>query len=485
MSLADAFLADLDEELAQNDERSSSEQDVRSDAEENNAQSEDEDVEMRVDAKSVRSKGAGDIAPLLNSERARALLGKIERERDRAPQQIVGAVEDHPDYKTVLEGNELALSLHSEFMRLYKFLKHLYKPRFPELESLLLIPLEYVRAVDRIGNASDIAAVQLADILPPAQLMVVSVTAATTAGTMLDDATSARVSEGCALALAIEHARQSIVDFVAQRMRFIAPNLTIIVGSNVAAKLMALAGGLTALSRMTANTIKAIGAKRHALIGLSAQAHDTHVGVISECDLIQKAPPSLRIRAVRVVSGKCALAARVDCFHDAETEKAATGNSLREFIERSIERMQEPPPAKQAKPLAVPDEKPRKKRGGRRYRKVKERYAVTDVRKAQNRMNFGVDEQDSLLAGDTVKDLGMIGKSSGSVLLRAQEKGILKKYKQKSFSTGGTTSGLSSSLAFTPIQGIELENPLAAAARQSDANAKYFGTASTFAHLSK
>jgi U4/U6 small nuclear ribonucleoprotein PRP31 len=34
---------------------------------------------------------------------------------------------------------------------------------------------------------------------------------------------------------------------------------------------------------------------------------------------------------------------------------------------------QEPPPAKLPKPLPVPDSEPKKKRGGRRLRKMKER----------------------------------------------------------------------------------------------------------------
>lgn len=44
---------------------------------------------------------------------------------------------------------------------------------------------------------------------------------------------------------------------------------------------------------------------------------------------------------------------------------------------------------KAVKALPAPLEAPRKKRGGRRVRKMKERYAVTELRKQANRMNFG------------------------------------------------------------------------------------------------
>lgn len=50
--------------------------------------------------------------------------------------------------------------------------------------------------------------------------------------------------------------------------------------------------------------------------------------------------------------------------------------------------LQEPPPVKFIKPLPKPIDPGRKKRGGKRVRKMKERYAVTELRKQANRMNF-------------------------------------------------------------------------------------------------
>ena len=44
---------------------------------------------------------------------------------------------------------------------------------------------------------------------------------------------------------------------------------------------------------------------------------------------------------------------------------------------------QEPPPAKQTRVLPVPDMEPKKRRGGRRARKYKERYGLTDTRKVR------------------------------------------------------------------------------------------------------
>lgn len=40
-------------------------------------------------------------------------------------------------------------------------------------------------------------------------------------------------------------------------------------------------------------------------------------------------------------------------------------------------------------PLPVPDQQPKKKRGGKRFRKMKQLYEMSDLRKNQNRTKFG------------------------------------------------------------------------------------------------
>ena len=69
---------------------------------------------------------------------------------------------------------------------------------------------------------------------------------------------------------------------------------------------------------------------------------------------------------------------------------------LRDDIEKKLDKLQEPPPLKKIKPLDVPGEWRRKKRGGRRVRKLKEKLAVTELRKQANRTTFGQVKQSIL-----------------------------------------------------------------------------------------
>lgn len=59
-----------------------------------------------------------------------------------------------------------------------------YQKRFPELDSLVVSPLEYVKTVKELGNDLDQAKSNeiLQQFLTQATIMVVSVTASTTQG---------------------------------------------------------------------------------------------------------------------------------------------------------------------------------------------------------------------------------------------------------------------------------------------------------------
>ena len=66
----------------------------------------------------------------------------------------------------------------------HKFVRDKYQKRFPELDSLVVSPLEYVRTVKELGNDLDQAKNNeiLQQFLTQATIMVVSVTASTTQG---------------------------------------------------------------------------------------------------------------------------------------------------------------------------------------------------------------------------------------------------------------------------------------------------------------
>ncbi|KAI3991649.1 hypothetical protein MKX01_038047 [Papaver californicum] len=483
-TLADSFLADLDD-LSDNEANVPHE-------DEGHESDMDEDTDGDIaDIEALNYEDLDSVSKLQKSQRYIDIMQKVEAalQKGSETEEQVFSSEDDPEYQLIVDCNALSVDIENEIVIIHNFIRDKYRLKFPELESLVHHPIDYARVVKKIGNEVDLTLVDLEGLVPSAVIMVVSVTASTTVGKPLPEDSLNKTIEACDRALALDIAKKEVLDFVESRMGYIAPNLSAIVGSAVAAKLMGTAGGLSALAKMPACNVQLLGAKRKTLAGFSTATSQYRVGFLEHTEIFQTTPPALKMRACRVLAAKSTLAARVDSIRGDPTGK--TGRNLREEIRKKIEKWQEPPPAKQPKPLPVPDSEPKKKRGGRRLRKMKERYAVTDMRKLANRMQFGIPEESSL--GDGLGEgYGMLGQagngklrvSVGQSKLAAK---VAKKSKIKSYgSVSGTTSGLTSSLAFTPVQGIELSNPQAHANQLgSGTQSTYFSEVGTFSKIKR
>ncbi|GMH20715.1 hypothetical protein Nepgr_022556 [Nepenthes gracilis] len=482
-TLADSFLADLDE-LSDNEADILEEEDV-------DAGNMEEDVDGELAGlESLNYDDLDSVSKLQKTQRYNDIMQKVEDALQKGSENSDHGIvlEDDPEYQLIVDCNALSVDIENEIIIIHNFIRDKYRLKFPELESLVHHPIDYARVVKRIGNEMDLTLVDLDGLLPSAIIMVVSVTASTTSGRPLPEDVLGKTIEACDRALALDSAKKKVLDFVESRMVYIAPNLSAIVGSAVAAKLMGIAGGLSALAKMPACNVQLLGAKRKNLAGFSTATSQGRVGYLEQTEIFQSTPPALRMRACRVLAAKSTLAARVDSTRGDQTGK--TGRALRDEIRKKIEKWQEPPPPKLPKPLPVPDSDPKKKRGGRRLRKMKERYAVTDMRKLANRMQFGVPEESSL--GDGLGEgYGMLGQAgSGKLRISAAQSKlavkVAKKFKEKQYGSSGATSGLTSSLAFTPVQGIELTNPQAHAHQLgTGTQSTYFSETGTFSKIKR
>lgn len=336
----------------------------------------------------------------------------------RLPEHNTGPVEDDPEYKLILQANNLITDIDSDILVVHKFLRDHYATRFPELEQLVPAPYDFARAIRAIGAEPDLTKADLRSTLPPATVMIVSVTATTSNGRPLAPEKLGKIMEAVDMLLALEDAKRKVYDYVESRMAFLAPNMTVLVGASTAAKLMGAAGGLTALSKIPASNLQVIGANKRTNTGLSILGQERHRGFIYYSDMVSAIPTEFRMKATRILAAKATLAARIDCVREAAD--GHQGQRLREEVEKKIEKMLEPPPGKSIKPLAAPIEHTSKKRGGRRIRKMKQQYVMTEVRKAANRMAFNVAEEEAMFM-DSSEGLGILG-NTGKVRMKADER---------------------------------------------------------------
>lgn len=123
--------------------------------------------------------------------------------------------------------------------------------------------------------------------------------------------------------IALSEYRAQLYDYLKSRMAAIAPNLTILVGELVGARLIAHAGSLMQLAKVPASTIQILGAEK-ALFRALKTKHDTpKYGLIYHASLVGQAPQKFKGRVSRSLAAKCALGVRVDALGD-EAEGAET-----------------------------------------------------------------------------------------------------------------------------------------------------------------
>merc|ERR1719296_662021 len=107
-------------------------------------------------------------------------------------------------------------------------------------------------------------------------------------------------------------------------MNAIAPNLTILLGELVAARLISHSGSLMNLAKQPASTIQILGAEK-ALFRALKTKHDTpKYGLIYHASLVGQAAPKHKGKISRVLAAKAALATRVDALSDETTDHPDT-----------------------------------------------------------------------------------------------------------------------------------------------------------------
>ncbi|CAN6280102.1 unnamed protein product [Urochloa humidicola] len=475
-SLADSFLADLDE-LSDSEDYP----EVEVAGVENMEEDGDDSV---PDLKSLYCNDLDTVSKLQKTQRYTDIMQKVEDSLERGIcDSNQGTILEDKEYQLIVDCNALSVDIDHEITIIHNFIRDKYKLKHPLLESRVHHPIDYARVVQKIGNEMDLTLVDLKGILPSADVMWITMAESTTSGEPLSEENLVKTIEACNRALNLDATKNKILDFLKSRMGYIAPNLAAVVGSAVASKLMGTAGGLGALAKMPACNVLLLGTKKKNLSGFSTAVAQSRVGYLEQTEVFQSTPPPLRPQASRLIAAKSTLAARIDSIRGDPTGKA--GNNLLEEISKKIEKWQQLPPARLPKPLPIPDSISKKKRGGRRLRKMKKRYAQTNVMKLVNRMQFGVPEESSL--GDGIgKGYGLLGQA-GSGKLRVSagysklSTKIAERFRERNCASGGSGLGLTSSLAFTPVQGLELSNPFTRGGSRTEST--YFSDTGTFSKI--
>mgnify|MGYP005722123069 CR=1 FL=1 len=269
-TLAESFLADLDD-LSDDDEGEGEEEEELRDekshlkdeeekfavkssstankrSKSNTKEEEENDLTAKATAQNNNNNGNNNVnalekcTKLLNTERYKRTVGEVTLKKEDSKDEEEEAENNTTNlYALILDCNALTVDIDDTIVFVHNYIKDKYKKKFPELESLVPHPIDYARVVQKIANEMDIMRVDLESVLPSATIMVVTVTGSTTDGKELSDADLDLTLEACERLLKLDDDKTKLFKFVEKNMEKTAPNLSQVLGTDVAARVMGLA----------------------------------------------------------------------------------------------------------------------------------------------------------------------------------------------------------------------------------------------------
>ncbi|CEP61589.1 U4/U6-U5 snRNP complex subunit PRP31 LALA0_S03e06260g [Lachancea lanzarotensis] len=329
---------------------------------------------------------------------------------------ILQLIKDRPDSSSALLLSKMQPLVQDEIDFLHTYLKGLYEETFPELQSIVTSGEQYARVVQLLQQSKgspDISDFQ--NVVDREQILILSMALQTDykynkspSGDLMHMLTIT-----IEIILALCDLKQEMKAFVTSLISQVAPNLSELVGPETAAALIAAAGGIRELSIIPSCNIPSMGKSKFAShVQAVDQSGVRQKGFVYYCPLVLEQPILVRNQALKMTCAKVSLAARVDLSKS--SPNANLGLEFRKDILHKLQNIQEPPNISNVKALPIPEDKPKKKRAGRRFRKYKEQFQLSHARQLQNRMEFGKQESTVVDVYGEEIGMGMAGSSRAS-----------------------------------------------------------------------
>lgn len=161
-----------------------------------------------------------------------------------------------------MEAFELALIkylLRKSLIEGFGVLWNRYGWHFPELSKLITDNVAFAKTVKLVGTRQNMAESDLSDILPEDVEEKVKEAAEISMGTEISEEDILNIQSLCDEILSINEYRTHLSDYLKARMLAMAPNLTVLVGETIGARLIAHAGSLVNLAKHPSSTVQILG----------------------------------------------------------------------------------------------------------------------------------------------------------------------------------------------------------------------------------
>ncbi|KAB0797602.1 hypothetical protein PPYR_08595 [Photinus pyralis] len=289
----------------------------------------------------IRSQSDSLIAGLPKKEMTAMALGlahslsryKLKFSPDKIDTMIIQAV-------SLLD--DLDKELNNYIMRCREW----YGWHFPELGKIITDNTAFVKIVKILGTRDNAATSDLSDVLNEELEEQVKEAAEISMGTEISEEDIINIQNLCDQVIEITSYRTQLYDYLKARMLAMAPNLSILVGDLVGARLISHAGSLINLAKHPASTVQILGAEKALFRALKAKKDTPKYGLIYHAQLIGQASLKNKGKMSRMLAAKAALATRYDALGEDGTSfdlgaehKAKLEARLRILEEGNIKRI--------------------------------------------------------------------------------------------------------------------------------------------------
>ena len=251
---------------------------------------------------------------------------------------------------------------------IYARLSEWYGIHFPELQDLVRDNDQYIKLVAKMEGKirSEITLDDIASLSESRQEMIQEA-AVNSLGAGISQYDMNPISQLASFGVEILNIKDNLEKYIEESMKEVAPNLQLLVGSLLGARLISLAGNLENLAKRSSGTIQVLGAEKALFRHLRSGEDPPKHGVIFQSPLIHSAKLHQRGKISRALAGKLSIAARVDYF-SGEFIAPTLVNNLQKRILEIQEAFPEPTEKQQARKQKKRSLKPSRRRSKPSYR---------------------------------------------------------------------------------------------------------------------
>ena len=207
--------------------------------------------------------------------------------------------------------------------------KEWYGWHFPELAKIVPDNEQYIKTILAIGVKENAAETDLSAFLDDKKEKQVKEMAEVSMGTEITEEDMLNIIQLCKNVLDLYEYRTQLFEYIKNRMMAIAPNLAILVGELVGARLISKAGSLINLAKHPASTIQILGAEKALFRALKTKHSTPKYGLIYHAQLIGLSNQKIKGKMSRALAAKAALSCRVDALGETSTNELGLDHKAR------------------------------------------------------------------------------------------------------------------------------------------------------------